>query len=63
MSRSDTAEHTRAALEAAGLTVLDLPRLTDIDHFPDAVDVAQECGPRTRTRRVVTEVALALGVA
>jgi rSAM/selenodomain-associated transferase 1 len=63
MSRDDTAAHTRAALEKAGLTVIELPQLTDIDHFPDAVDVAAECGPRTRTRRVVAEVALALGVA
>jgi glycosyltransferase A (GT-A) superfamily protein (DUF2064 family) len=63
MSRTDTAEHTRTALERAGLTVLDLPRLTDIDHFPDAVDVARECGPRSRTRRVVADVSLALGTA
>jgi uncharacterized protein len=63
MSRADTAAHTRAALERAGLTVIDLPQLTDIDHFPDAVDVARQCGPRSRTRTVVAEVALALGVA
>ncbi|MCU1619869.1 MAG: uncharacterized protein JWR41_1875, partial [Modestobacter sp.] len=40
MSRKDTALLTRAALQQAGLTVLDLPELTDIDHFPDAVSVA-----------------------
>ena len=40
MSREDTAVLTREALEDAGLTVLDLPALTDIDHFPDAVAVA-----------------------
>jgi glycosyltransferase A (GT-A) superfamily protein (DUF2064 family) len=57
MSRDDTAELTRAALERAGLTVLDLPRLTDVDQFPDAVAVAALCPPDSRTRRVVDEVA------
>jgi glycosyltransferase A (GT-A) superfamily protein (DUF2064 family) len=56
MSRDDTAERTREALIAAGLTVLDLPVLTDIDHFPDAVTVAADCPPGSRTRRVVAEV-------
>jgi glycosyltransferase A (GT-A) superfamily protein (DUF2064 family) len=60
MSRHDTAELTRAALEGAGLTVLDLPRLTDVDHFPDAVAVAALCAPDSRTRRVVDEVAAGL---
>ena len=63
MSREDTAVRTRAALEATGLTVLDLPRLTDIDHFPDALAVAGECSPRSRTPRVVASVATALGLA
>jgi glycosyltransferase A (GT-A) superfamily protein (DUF2064 family) len=60
MSREDTALLTRAALEQAGLTVLDLPELTDIDHFPDAVSVAAECPPGSRTRRVVDDIATAL---
>ncbi|MGY1854764.1 TIGR04282 family arsenosugar biosynthesis glycosyltransferase [Modestobacter sp. SYSU DS0290] len=60
MSREDTAVTTRAALEGAGLTVLDLPQLTDIDHFPDAVAVAAHCPPDSRTRRVVDEVAAGL---
>lgn len=60
MSRDDTAELTRAALERAGVTVLDLPPLTDIDHFPDAVAVAALCPPDSRTRRVVDEVAAGL---
>jgi glycosyltransferase A (GT-A) superfamily protein (DUF2064 family) len=60
MSRDDTAVLTRAALELAGLTVLDLPPLTDIDHFPDAVSVAAECPADSRTRRVVDGVAAAL---
>lgn len=60
MSREDTAVTTRAALERAGLRVLDLPVLTDVDHFPDALAVAALCGPGTRTRRVVAEVAAAL---
>ena len=60
MSRDDTAELTRAALERAGLTVLDLPQLTDVDHFPDAVAVAALCPPDSRTRRVVGEVAAGL---
>ncbi len=57
MSREDTAELTRAALEGAGLTVLDLPVLTDIDHFPDALAVAAICTSGSRTRRVVTMIA------
>jgi glycosyltransferase A (GT-A) superfamily protein (DUF2064 family) len=60
MSRKDTALLTRAALQQAGLTVLDLPELTDIDHFPDAVSVAAECPPDSRTRRVVDDIAAAL---
>ncbi|MCZ2857922.1 TIGR04282 family arsenosugar biosynthesis glycosyltransferase [Blastococcus sp. VKM Ac-2987] len=63
MSREDTAVRTRAALEGAGLTVLDLPVLTDIDHFPDAVAVAALCDPGTRTHRVVTGLREALGTA
>jgi glycosyltransferase A (GT-A) superfamily protein (DUF2064 family) len=60
MSRADTAVLTRAALEHAGLTVLDLPQLTDIDHFPDAVSVAAQCPPDSRTRRVVDDIARGL---
>jgi uncharacterized protein len=63
MSRDDTAALTRAALEATGLTVLDLPELTDIDHFPDAMAVVAECRPSSRTSRVVATVAIALGLA
>ena len=59
-SRDDTAVRTREALEATGLTVLDLPELTDIDHFPDALAVAGECPPSSRTSRVVASVACAL---
>jgi uncharacterized protein len=62
MSREDTAALTRAALEDAGLTVLDLPELTDIDHFSDALSVAAECPPSSRTSRTVAAVAAALGV-
>ncbi|WP_448613989.1 TIGR04282 family arsenosugar biosynthesis glycosyltransferase [Modestobacter sp. URMC 112] len=60
MSRPDTGELTRAALEGVGLAVLDLPPLADIDHFPDAVEVAALCPPGSRTRRVVDEVAAGL---
>jgi glycosyltransferase A (GT-A) superfamily protein (DUF2064 family) len=63
MSRADTAVLTRQALEATGLTVLDLPALADIDHFPDAMSVAAECPPHSRTSRVVASVATALGLA
>jgi glycosyltransferase A (GT-A) superfamily protein (DUF2064 family) len=56
MSRDDTAELTREALTDAGLTVLELPELTDIDHFPDAVAVAERCPAGSRTRRVVADV-------
>jgi glycosyltransferase A (GT-A) superfamily protein (DUF2064 family) len=56
MSRADTAARTREALVDAGLTVLDLPELTDIDHFPDAVAVAARCPPGSRTRRVVEDL-------
>jgi glycosyltransferase A (GT-A) superfamily protein (DUF2064 family) len=62
MSRDDTAVRTRQALEATGLTVLDLPQVTDIDHFPDALAVAVECPAASRTSRVVASVALALGL-
>jgi glycosyltransferase A (GT-A) superfamily protein (DUF2064 family) len=60
MSRQDTAARTREALEQTGLTVLDLPQLTDIDHFPDAVSVAAQCPADSRTRRVVDGLAAAL---
>jgi len=60
MSRDDTAARTRDALERTGLTVLDLPQLTDIDHFPDAVSVAAQCPADSRTRRVVNGLAAAL---
>jgi uncharacterized protein len=62
MSRDDTAVRTRAALEATGLTVHALPELTDIDHFPDALAVAAECLPGSRTARVVGSVATKLGL-
>jgi glycosyltransferase A (GT-A) superfamily protein (DUF2064 family) len=61
MSREDTGARTRAALEDAGLTVLDLPELTDIDHFPDALAVAARCAPGSRTRQVVDDLAGLLG--
>jgi uncharacterized protein len=61
MSRDDTAVRTREALEATGLLVLDLPELTDIDHFPDALAVAAQCPPESRTARVVASVAAAVG--
>ncbi|MCW2683538.1 MAG: uncharacterized protein JWP33_1451, partial [Blastococcus sp.] len=60
MSRDDTAERTREALVGAGLAVLDLPVLTDIDHFPDAVSVAALCPPGSRTRTVVADVTAAV---
>jgi hypothetical protein len=63
MSRDDTAVLTRSALEAAGLTVHGLPQLTDIDQFPDALAVADQCPPASRTSRVVASVATALGLA
>ena len=63
MSREDTAVLTRQALEATGLTVLDLPQLTDIDHFPDALAVAGECAATSRTSRAVASVVLDLGMA
>jgi rSAM/selenodomain-associated transferase 1 len=62
MSRPDTAARTRAALEEVGLTVWDLPELADIDVFPDALAVAAECAPYSRTARVVLAVATALGL-
>lgn len=61
MSRSDTGTLTRAALEGAGRDVVDVPPLTDIDHFADALAVAQDCPPHSRTSRTVTDVAAALG--
>jgi glycosyltransferase A (GT-A) superfamily protein (DUF2064 family) len=61
MSRDDTAVRTRDALEAIGLLVLDLPELTDIDHFPDALAVATQCLPESRTARMVAAVAADVG--
>ena len=61
MSREDTAVRTREALEASGLVVSDLPQLTDIDHFPDAVAVAGQCPPGSRTARVVAAIAADVG--
>lgn len=43
MSTDDTGRRTRQALTDLGLTVLDLPVLTDIDTYQDAVDVRQLC--------------------
>ncbi|MDT0276549.1 TIGR04282 family arsenosugar biosynthesis glycosyltransferase [Blastococcus goldschmidtiae] len=60
MSREDTAARTREALEASGLAVLELPELTDIDHFPDALAVAAHCPADSRTARVVAAVAAAV---
>jgi glycosyltransferase A (GT-A) superfamily protein (DUF2064 family) len=60
MSREDTATNTRAALEAAGLTVLDLPQLTDVDHWPEAVEVAALCPEGSRMRRTVEEIAASI---
>lgn len=60
MSRDDTADLTRAALTGAGLEVRDLPVLTDVDSFDDALAVAQHCPPESRTRRVVDEIAASL---
>jgi uncharacterized protein len=60
MSRDDTADLTRAALREAGLVVRDLPVLTDIDHFDDALAVARHCPPGSRTARVVSEIAAGL---
>ncbi len=61
MSRADTAARTREALEVIGLVVLDLPELTDMDHFPDALAVAAQCASESRTARVVASVAAAVG--
>jgi hypothetical protein len=60
MSRADTGARTRAALQAAGLEVLGLPTLTDIDTFPDAVRVAALCDPAGRTARTVAAITGAL---
>ncbi|RBY86206.1 DUF2064 domain-containing protein [Blastococcus sp. TF02A-26] len=60
MSRDDTCDHTREALAAAGLAVHDLPELTDVDHFAEAVAVAAQCPAGSRTRRVVDDVAASL---
>lgn len=60
MSRTDTGARTRAALETRGLAVTDLPTLTDIDHFPDALAVADHCSAFSRTALTVHRVARAL---
>ena len=60
MSREDTATNTRAALQAAGLTVLELPQLTDVDHWPEAVEVAALCPEDSHMRRTVEEIAASI---
>lgn len=50
MSTDHTGPDTRAALEAAGLSVVEAPVLRDVDEVPDAGDVADEA-PRSRFAR------------
>jgi rSAM/selenodomain-associated transferase 1 len=60
MSRTDTCARTRRALADAGLAVSGLPTLTDIDHFPDALAVADRCDAFSRTTLTVRRVARTL---
>jgi glycosyltransferase A (GT-A) superfamily protein (DUF2064 family) len=60
MSRADTGACTRTALEDTGVTVAGLPTLTDIDHFPEALTVADRCHAFSRTALTVRQVARAL---
>jgi rSAM/selenodomain-associated transferase 1 len=48
MSSADTGAATRAALEAGGLRVTELPELSDVDHPEDIDGVACRCAPGSR---------------
>lgn len=48
MSSADTGAATRAALEAGGLRVTELPELSDVDHPEDIDGVARRCAPGSR---------------
>lgn len=52
MSRSDTVRQQRAQLCRLGYDVFDLARLTDVDHFADAVTVAEHA-PHLRSSTVL----------
>jgi glycosyltransferase A (GT-A) superfamily protein (DUF2064 family) len=59
-SRADTGERTLAALRAAEARVVQLPELSDVDTWRDAVAVAAEV-PGGRFAAAVTATATALG--
>jgi rSAM/selenodomain-associated transferase 1 len=48
MSAANTGAATRAALEAGGLRVTELPELSDVDHPEDIDGVARRCAPGSR---------------
>jgi hypothetical protein len=53
-SRSDTGYRQRRRLHEAGLTVLDLPVLCDVDTAVDAWTVAEKC-PATAFARLLRD--------
>jgi glycosyltransferase A (GT-A) superfamily protein (DUF2064 family) len=59
-SRADTGQRTLAALRAAGARVVQLPELSDVDTWSDAVAVAAEV-PGGRFAAAVTAISTALG--
>lgn len=56
-SRQDTGRATRAAIEAAGVTVHMLPVLRDVDHIADIAPVAAQCPPGSHFREAAASLA------
>jgi rSAM/selenodomain-associated transferase 1 len=61
MSRSDTGTRTLAALRSAGLNVVLLEELSDVDTAADALTVGARCRPGSRFAAEVTAMASVLG--
>lgn len=62
MSTSETARHTRAAIEARGASVTDVHARMDVDDLADAVAVCSQA-PTTRFARRFAELGLTAGAA
>ena len=60
MSEATTGERQLARMRKLGMSVSELPTLSDVDYFDDAVKVAAEC-PEGRFARVLNGVEVARG--
>ncbi|QIK63165.1 DUF2064 domain-containing protein [Leucobacter viscericola] len=56
MSQPDTGEQQRSRLSAAGLRILDLPELTDIDDAASLLQVSQHLAPGSHLLSVLSEL-------